>query len=62
MKDNKRLKFLKSIQLSLDEKNSESTQETHISQAHKITRREEINLQKELEKRFNELFGTSEED
>lgn len=62
MKGNKRLKFLKSIRLPLEEKNRESTQETQCNQARKMTRQEEIDLQKELERRFDELFGTTSED
>mgnify|MGYP000322187762 CR=1 len=58
--ENKRLIFLKSIRL-LSEKNAKnggSVQETRGDQTHKVIRQEEINLQKELEKRFDELFST----
>jgi hypothetical protein len=64
MKENKHLEFLKSIRLPAEEneKNGGSEQETQANQAHKMTSREEIDLQKELEKRFEELFGTEWED
>lgn len=64
MKGNKRLEFLKSIRLPSEEKakNGGSTEETQSNQAHKMTRQEEIDLQKELERRFDELFGTTSED
>lgn len=63
MKGNKRSEFLKSIRLPSEEaKNGGNTQETQSSQAHKLTRQEEIDLQKELERRFDELFGIISED
>lgn len=64
MKENKRLEFLKSIRLPAEEngKNGGSEQETQVNQEHKMTRQEEIDLQKELERRFDELFGTTSED
>lgn len=64
MKGNKRLEFLKSIRLPAEEngKNGRSEQEIQVNQAHKMTRQEEIDLQKELERRFDELFGSTSED
>lgn len=64
MKRNKRLEFLQSIRLP-SEKNAQndgSAQKTQDNQAYKMTRWEEIDLQKELERRFDELFGTTSED
>lgn len=64
MKGNKRLEFLKSIRLPAEEnaKNSGSEQGPQDIRTHKMTRQEEIDLQKELERRFDELFGTTSED
>ncbi len=63
MKKNKRLEFLKSIRLPSEETDNErSGQGTQSNQVHKMTRQEEYDLQKELERRFDELFGTTSED
>lgn len=64
MKRNKRLEFLKSIRLPLEEniQYGGSVSDTQDDQAYKMTRQEEIDLQKELERRFDELFGTTSED
>ena len=63
MKGNKRLEFLKSIRLPSEKTESErSGQEAQSNQVHKMTRQEEYDLQKELERRFDELFGTTSED
>ena len=63
MKENKRLEFLKSIRLPLEEPdNGRSRQATQRKQAHNTTRQEEYDLQKELERRFEELFGAIPED
>ncbi len=61
---NKRLEFLKSIRLPSEEKakNDGSPEEAQSNQVYKMTRQEEIDLQKELERRFDELFGTTSED
>lgn len=32
------------------------------AESHKMSRQEELDLQKELERRFDELFGTADED
>lgn len=63
MKGNKRLEFLKSIRQPAEEntKNSGSEQGPQDTRTHKMTRQEEIDLQKELERRFGELFGTTSE-
>lgn len=64
MKSNKSLEFLKSIRLPEEERTKKgvSPRETGSNQIHKMIRQEEIDLQKELERRFDELFGTTEED
>lgn len=63
MKGNKRLEFLKSIRLPSEETNNEkSRQGTQSKQVHNMIRQEEYDLQKELERRFEELFGTTFED
>lgn len=63
MKGNKRLEFLKSIRLTSEKiDNGRSRQVTQSKQAHNMTRQEEYDLQKELERRFEELFGTTSED
>ncbi len=63
MKGNKRLEFLKSIRLPSEEaENGRSGQEVQSKQVHNMPRQEEYNLQKELEKRFDELFGITSED
>ncbi len=63
MKKNKRLEFLKSIRLPSEETDNErSGQGTQSNQIHKMTRQEEYDLRKELERRFDELFGTTSED
>ena len=63
MKMNKRLEFLKSIRLPSEETdNGRSRQVTQSKQVHNMTRQEEYDLQKELERRFDELFGTTSED
>lgn len=63
MKENKRLEFLKSIRLPLEETdNGRSKQVTQSKQTHNMTRQEEYDLQKELERRFEELFGAASEE
>ena len=63
MKGNKRLEFLKSIRLPSEEiDNGRSRKVTQSKQFHNMTRQEEYDLQKELERRFEELFGTTSED
>ena len=63
MKGTKRLEFLKSIRLLSEEAdNGRSEQETQSNHVHKMTRQEEYNLQKELERQFDELFDTTSED
>lgn len=63
MKGNKCLEFLKSIRLPSEETdNGRSRQVRQIKQVHNMTRQEEYDLQKELERRFDGLFGTTSED
>ena len=64
MKSNKRAEFLKSLRLPVEEKakkynRSQSMQRDQIDE---ITRQEEIDLQQELDRRFNDLFGMTEEE
>ena len=47
---------------SEEDENGRSRQGTQSKQAHNMTRQEEYDLQKELERRFEELFGTTSED
>lgn len=55
------MEFLKSIRLPEEEKMKKNgrTQGTQNNQTHKMTRQEEFDLQKELERRFDELFGSA---
>lgn len=63
MKENKHLEFLKRIRLSSKENaNGRSAQGPQSKQAHNMPKQEEYNLQKELERRFDELFGIASED
>ena len=63
MKSNKRLEFLKSIRMPSEETdNGRSRQGEQSNQVHNMTRQEEYDLQKELERRFEELFGAISED
>lgn len=63
MKENKRLEFLKSIRLPSEETDNERNgQGIQSNQVYKMTRQEEYDLQKELERRFEELFDTTSED
>ena len=64
MKGNERSEFLKSIRLPSEERinNGRRKQETQSNQVHKMLKQEEFDLQKELERRFDELFGTTAED
>ncbi len=58
------MEFLKSIRLPEEEKVNKNGrfQGTQSDQTHKMTRQEEFDLQKELERRFDELFGSASED
>lgn len=58
------MEFLKSIRLPEEEKMKKKgrSQETQSDQTHKMTRQEEFDLQKELERRFDELFGSASEE
>ena len=60
MKANKRLEFLRSIRLPAEGKKSENSQNTEC-EIHKMTSQEETDFQKELERRFEELFGFTED-
>lgn len=57
MRDNKHAEFVKSIRLL----SGEEIKENGKAQVNKIAKQEESDLQKELERRFDELFGTTEE-
>lgn len=58
------MEFLKSIRLPEEEKMKKKgrSQETQSDQTHKMTRQEEFDLQKELERRFDELFESASEE
>lgn len=58
------MEFLKSIRLPEEEKMKKKgrSQETQSDQTYKMTRQEEFDLQKELERRFDELFGSASEE
>ncbi|MCI8582946.1 MAG: hypothetical protein HFH13_07430 [Dorea sp.] len=64
MGSSKHMEFLKSIRLPEEEKMKKSgrPQGTQSDQTYKMTRQEEFDLQKELERRFDELFGTASEE
>lgn len=64
MRNNRHTEFVKSIRLLGGEKKKENgkVQGTQSAQVNKMTKQEEIDLEKELEKRFDELFGITEED
>lgn len=61
---NRHAEFVKSIRLLGGEKTkkNEKVQEMQSVQINKMTKQEESDLQKELEKRFDELFAITEED
>lgn len=62
MRNNRHTEFVKSIRLIGEKKKKngkvQGTQSTHVN---KMTKQEEIDLQKELEKRFDELFRITED-
>lgn len=63
MKENKRLEFLRSIRLPSEETNhGKSGEEAECSEMYKTLKLDEYDLQKELERRFDELFGVTSED
>ena len=64
MRGNKHTDFLKSIRLPGEKKVKKSgkSQGTQSDRTYKMARQEEIDLQKKLERRFDELFWTTEED
>lgn len=64
MRNKRHVEFVKKIRLPEEEKTKENgkTKGTQNIQINKMTKQEETELQKELERRFNELFGTVEED
>ena len=62
MRNNRHTEFVKSIRLIEEKKKNGNVQRTKSTQVNKMTKQEEIDLQKELEKRFDELFGITEED
>lgn len=62
MRNNRHTEFVKSIRLIEEKKKNGKVQRTKSTQVNKMTKQEEIDLQKELEKRFDELFGITEED
>ena len=64
MNSNKRAEFLKSLRLPVEEKAKKYNggQGMQRDQIDEITRQEEINLQQELDRRFNDLFRMTEEE
>ena len=62
MRNNRHTEFVKSIRLIEEKKKNGKVQGTKSTQVNKMIKQEEIDLQKELEKRFDELFGITEED
>lgn len=60
----KHAEFIKSIRVSggESEQKKKAMQERRDPEAHKMSGLGESDLQKELERRFDELFGTTEED
>lgn len=62
MRNNRHTEFVKSIRLIEEKKKNGKVQGTKSTQVNKMTKQEEIDLQKEQEKRFDELFGITEED
>lgn len=63
MKNNKHAEFIKSIRLSTTEPEpKKSVRGERNAESHKMSRKEELDLQKELERRFDELFGSADED
>lgn len=59
MRNNRHTEFVKSIRLIEEKKKNGKVQGTKSTQVNKMTKQEEIDLQK---KRFDELFGITEED
>lgn len=61
---NRHAEFVKSIRLLGGEKTkkNEKVQEMQSVQINKMTKQEESDLQKELEKRLDEIFAITEED
>lgn len=63
MKNNKHMNFLKNIRISESQaKKKDSNRVVHDNATHRKTEQEELNIQKELERRIEELFGAAEED
>lgn len=64
MKGNKHAEFLRSIRLTTEEKTKrkERPRKTGTNPIHRMTSQERMKLEKDLERRFDELFGPAEED
>lgn len=64
MKGNKHAEFLRSIRLPAEEKTKKggNSQKTGTNPIHKTTSQERMEMIKDLERRFDELFGSAEED
>lgn len=61
MKNNKHAEFVKSIRLSSDEpKPQKKIRGEQNTETYRGVRQEEYDLEKELERRFDELFGSTE--
>lgn len=62
MKNNKHMDFLKRIRIPESQaEEREDNRELHGNAARRKMEQEELNLQKELERRFEELFESAEE-
>lgn len=63
MKSNKHTDFIKSIKLKADKpKKNGNEQVKRSGKLHEMSGYEETDLQKELERRFYELFGITDDD
>ena len=64
MRNKRHVEFVKKIRLPEEEKTKKNgkTKGMQSIQINKMAKQEDTELQKELERRFNELFGTVEED
>jgi hypothetical protein len=63
VKNNKHAEFIKSIRLSTAESEPKKlVQGEQNTESYRMSRQEEYDFQKELERRFDKLFETTEED
>jgi hypothetical protein len=63
VKNNKHMDFLKKIRISESQaKKKDNNRGVYDNATHRKTEQEKLNIQKELERRIEELFGAAEED